>query len=127
MPDKLKELHANGYRILWVTNQAGIEKGKVKFATELKPKFEAMVRELDLPVFILIATGENHFRKPAIEMWKHFIEQCNQGVSVDINESYYVGDAAGRAKNWAPGKPKDFSCTDRMFAANVGISKTLIV
>lgn len=33
----------------------------------------------------------------------------------------YVGDAAGRAKNWAPGKPKDFSCTDRMFAANVGV------
>lgn len=33
----------------------------------------------------------------------------------------YVGDAAGRAKNWAPGKPKDFSCGDRMFAANIGI------
>ena len=33
----------------------------------------------------------------------------------------FVGDAAGRAKGWAPGKPKDFSCTDRMFAANAGV------
>lgn len=29
----------------------------MKFATELKPKFEAMVKELDIPVFILISTG----------------------------------------------------------------------
>lgn len=49
------------------------------------------------------------------------MENCNKGVVVDEKESFYVGDAAGRPKNWAPGKNKDFSCTDRMFAANVGI------
>lgn len=108
--------------MLFITNQAGIEKGKVKFETELKPKFEAMVKELDIPVFILIATGENHYRKPATELWKHFIDKCNNGVEVDESECFYIGDAAGRPKNWAPGKPKDFSCVDRMFAANIGIS-----
>ena len=35
----------------------------------------------------------------------------------------YVGDAAGRAKDWAPGKPKDFSCSDRKFGVNLGVSK----
>ena len=35
----------------------------------------------------------------------------------------YVGDAAGRPKEWAPGKPKDFSCSDRKFAANLGVSE----
>ena len=35
----------------------------------------------------------------------------------------FVGDAAGRAKNWAPGKPKDFSCGDRMFGFNIGIGE----
>jgi len=43
----------------------------------------------------------------------------------DMSKCLYVGDAAGRAKEWAPGKPKDFSCSDRMFAANLGIGKVL--
>jgi hypothetical protein len=34
----------------------------------------------------------------------------------------FVGDAAGRAKNWAPGMPKDFNCSDRMFAENIGVA-----
>lgn len=42
---------------------------------------------------------------------------------VDRSQCLYVGDAAGRAKNWAPDKPKDFSCSDRKFAANLGVSK----
>ena len=41
-------------------------------------------------------------------------------------QSIFVGDAAGRAKNWAPGKPKDFSCSDRKFAANLGVSKYMV-
>ena len=30
-----------------------------------------------------------------------------------IAEFIYVGDAAGRPKNWEPGKKKDFNCSDR--------------
>ena len=44
-------------------------------------------------------------------------------MQVNKSESFYVGDAAGRAKGWAKDKPKDFSCSDRMFAANVGIGE----
>jgi bifunctional polynucleotide phosphatase/kinase len=39
-----------------------------------------------------------------------------------LGESFYCGDAAGRPKNWAPGKPRDFACSDRMFAANANLS-----
>lgn len=42
-------------------------------------------------------------------------------ISFQRHQSIYVGDAAGRPKNWAPGRDKDFSCTDRMFAANAGL------
>ena len=125
IPPKLKELNETGYRVIFITNQAGIEKGNVKF-TELKNKFEAIVSELDIPVYIFVATGETHYRKPSIEMWKFLLENCNKSVKVNMNESVYVGDAAGRAKNWAPGRSKDFSCADRMFAANVNISKCLM-
>ena len=44
-------------------------------------------------------------------------------LQVSKTQSYYVGDAAGRAKGWAKDKPKDFSCSDRMFAANAGIGE----
>ena len=50
---------------------------------------------------------------------------CLFSYQVTRSESLYVGDAAGRAKNWAPGKSKDFSCGDRMFAANVGVGKNM--
>ncbi|CAF0732418.1 unnamed protein product [Brachionus calyciflorus] len=120
VPNKLKEMNDDGYRVVFMTNQAGIEKGKVKFS-ELKSKFEAMLKELDIPIFIFISTGENHFRKPATEMWNFFEKNCNSSVKINMSESFYCGDAAGRPKNWAPGKSKDFSCGDRMFAANINL------
>ena len=49
------------------------------------------------------------------------MKDYNGGITPDMSASYYVGDAAGRPKGWAPGKKKDFSCGDRMFAANIGI------
>jgi bifunctional polynucleotide phosphatase/kinase len=99
VPEKLKELDSQGYRIVFITNQAGIEKKKTSF-TELKTKFEAMITELDIPIYIFIATGENHFRKPSTEMWNFFAEKCNKSEEIDMKESFYVGDAAGRPKNW---------------------------
>jgi len=45
----------------------------------------------------------------------------NGGIAVDMKKSIYVGDAAGRPKDWKPKKKKDFSCGDRSFAFNVGV------
>ena len=45
-------------------------------------------------------------------------EHCNGDVAVDIDSSFYCGDAAGRKK---PNGKKDFSCSDRLFAINVGV------
>ena len=36
-------------------------------------------------------------------------------------DSLYCGDAAGREVGWSAGKKKDFSCSDRLFADNVGV------
>ena len=90
---------------------------------ELKSKFQSIICELDIPVFLFVSTGENHFRKPSIEIWNFFAASCNKKIEVDMKESFYVGDAAGRPKNWSAGKSKDFSCVDRMFAYNIGLSK----
>ena len=51
MPDKLKELNDEGYRIMFYTNQAGIEKQKVK-PQEIMTKIEAIIEKLDIPVLV---------------------------------------------------------------------------
>ena len=45
--------------------------------------------------------------------------QANGGVKVDLNQSIYVGDAAGRPAEGK--KKKDFSFSDRLFALNAGL------
>jgi bifunctional polynucleotide phosphatase/kinase len=54
-------------------------------------------------------------------MWDELCEKYNGGIKVSYTDSFYVGDAAGRALGWKPGAPKDFSAGDRMFAHNVGL------
>lgn len=120
VPGKLKELHDEGYRIIFFTNQAGIEKHRVS-PTEIITKVNDIIETLDIPVFCYACTGQNHFRKPSTFMWDQFVKTSNKGIEPDLKQSIYVGDAAGRPKDWQPGKKRDFSCSDRMFAANVGI------
>lgn len=95
--------------------------GNTDIAT-LQGKYEEIITSLDIPVQVFISTGNDHYRKPNTEMWRYMERQCNGGISIDPLQSVYVGDAAGRPKDWIKGKGKDFSCTDRMFAANVGVS-----
>jgi bifunctional polynucleotide phosphatase/kinase len=54
-------------------------------------------------------------------MWNFLRDKRNGGISIDLTDSFFVGDAAGRPKGWAPGKKADFSCSDRKFALNIGV------
>ena len=47
--------------------------------------------------------------------------QKNDSISIDKDSSFYVGDAAGRPKNWSPGRKKDHSSVDRLLALNLGL------
>jgi len=66
-----------------------------------------------------VATEADEFRKPSTGMWQFFIENYSKTKTVDINKSFYVGDAAGRHKR--ADRPKDFSDSDLKFALNVKI------
>ncbi|KAG8233558.1 hypothetical protein J437_LFUL013770 [Ladona fulva] len=132
VPGKLKTLWENGYKIVIFTNQAGIESGRTRLE-DFKTKVERIVKRLGVPiqVYVCIASG-GLYRKPAIGMWQ-ILSQKNGGVSLSENskDHIYVGDAAGRG---AGGKndsksprgtknkiKKDFSCSDRLFALNLGL------
>ncbi|XP_076290389.1 polynucleotide kinase 3'-phosphatase [Lasioglossum baleicum] len=116
---KLKALHGNGYKIVIFTNQHGLGSGRhvVKL---FKNKIENIVRRIGVPIQIFIATGHTIYRKPTIGMWQK-LEENNDSVPLDKAKSFYVGDAAGRPKNWAPGKKKDHSLADRLLALNLGL------
>ncbi|XP_078785480.1 bifunctional polynucleotide phosphatase/kinase isoform X2 [Oryzias latipes] len=118
---KLSSLLKKGYKVVFFTNQLGIAKGKLR-PEVFKSKVEDVLATLQLPVQVFVAAGPGIYRKPVTGMWDHLCEKANDGVTVDLKQSFYVGDAAGRPENWAPGKKKkDFSCSDRLFALNIGL------
>ncbi|XP_045772876.1 uncharacterized protein F21D5.5 [Maniola jurtina] len=118
---KLLEKLNDGYKIVILSNQSPIGKGRVKIE-DFKKKIEGIVEKLNIPMQVFLATGKGFYRKPAPGMWKLLAEKKNDNMIIDIDNSFYCGDAAGRMANWAPGKKKDHSMADILLAQNLGIT-----
>lgn len=91
-----------------------------------KEKVTAILTQLDIPTAVYAATGKDIFRKPGPGMWKEMCEDFDlTEKDVDKDGSFFVGDAGGRILQPASGGKKaivkDFSCSDRNLAHNVGI------
>ena len=116
----LKEYYNKNYEIVIFSNQDNlIEKPEKKeiVLNRIDTLRKMLVKDnIDLNVFI--STGRDFCRKPNTGMWNYFIKKVN--YEVDLKKSFYVGDAAGRLKDKK--NKKDFSCSDRMFASNIGIN-----
>ncbi|XP_078609417.1 bifunctional polynucleotide phosphatase/kinase-like [Branchiostoma floridae x Branchiostoma japonicum] len=121
VPGRLKKLISEGYKVVFFTNQMGIQRGKIN-EKDYRRKVEDIVTKLGIAVQVYVARGSGKYRKPVAGMWDHLVERGNDGVPVDKGASFYVGDAAGRLVNWAPGRKKDFACSDRLFALNIGLT-----
>jgi len=118
VPAVLQDYAKKGYRVVIFTNQAGIGKGIVK-KPDFQAKLTAIQKSLNVPLLVVAATEDDKYRKPNTGMWDYFTASLNGGKKVTMEESYFIGDAAGRAAG--KGKKKDFSDTDLKFALNVGV------
>ncbi len=102
----LKEWSKKGYKIVIFTNQNGISKGHTT-ETQIKQKIESISQQIGVPMQALVASTDDSYRKPSKILWNFFVENMNGKIDVDLKESIYCGDAAGRL-----GKKKDFTDTD---------------
>ncbi len=66
---------------------------------------------------VFLSTAEDSYRKPGTAMWELFNSKFNGKMKLDMNKSFYCGDAAGRKD----AKHKDFSDSDYKFALNAGL------
>lgn len=108
--------HDCRYQIIILSNQKKISiqtdlkagRSESKSLTNFKEKLLAIMRQLDIPLSIYAATQYDEYRKPRMGMWKEFVDDYDLDVDdtrIDLEGSFFVGDAAGR--------PGDHSCVDR--------------
>eukprot|EP01084_Bolivina_argentea_P299290 515884_1 len=118
---QLKQLHRDGYQVVIFSNQNGIGSGKQSLDS-VSGKVIDLSEALEIPLFGFLSIHKDHWRKPNTSMWDYFATHYNNDVKIDYNASFYCGDAGGRPKAWKDKKTKkDFSCSDRKFAHNIGI------
>lgn len=140
VPGRLRELYQDeGYQIVLLSNQGGLtlhfdanfkgpKAATQKRVSEFKQKGSAILSTLDLPTTLYAATGKDIFRKPRTGMWKELCKDYGIAeADVDLQASIFVGDAGGRiaflgkSNGGVAAIAKDFSCSDRNLAHNVGI------
>lgn len=111
---KMTEEYQNGKRVVIISNQGGFNFKKVgaQRKDDWKIKLQNIATELAIPLSIYAAPMDDEYRKPNAGMWFKMLES-NQGVDVNREESFFVGDAAGRNG--------DHSDADSGFARNAGI------
>ncbi|KAL8557154.1 hypothetical protein ACS0TY_004564 [Phlomoides rotata] len=117
IPEKLQSLYRDGYKLVIFTNESNIERWKNKRQAAIDSKIgrlENFIKLVKVPIQVFIACGlgsgepKDPFRKPKPGMWKIMEKEFNSGLPIDMDQSFYVGDAAGR--------PDDHSDADKKFA-----------
>lgn len=134
--DELKKVVIDKYIIVVFTNQGGVVATKTsKSYLGFTGRVNNIVKELtsgeEVPeIFVYaspkkpasknqkisVSSDEDHaiMRKPNIGMWKELVKHFEKkGYKIDTRNSFFVGDAAGR--------PKDFLDSDKMFAENINL------
>ncbi|WWC92336.1 polynucleotide kinase 3'-phosphatase [Kwoniella dendrophila CBS 6074] len=120
VPEFLKKEHEQGKHLIVISNQ-GDPREKIKQEWRAKLSLIAAKIPKDVPISILAALSKSDkYRKPGIGMYE-VVEKLyrDKGYEIDLDNSVFVGDAAGRVGKGP--QSKDHGDTDYKFALNVGL------
>lgn len=81
-------------RFVIFTNQNGIGLEIVPLE-EVQQRIKLVMKRLDIPCTVFMATEKDEFRKPRLGMFKLFNESFNDSLRLNIANSFYCGDAIG--------------------------------
>ncbi|QEI03520.1 HISP [Spodoptera cosmioides nucleopolyhedrovirus] len=84
----LRSLIEQKYTIVIVTNQLGISTGKVK-ARCMQKKIADICEALGLPMFVLMASKKDKFRKPMTGTMEYLVARYPH---IDMKQSFFCGD-----------------------------------
>jgi bifunctional polynucleotide phosphatase/kinase len=123
---KFRQLHAQGYAIVLISNQGALASRQAEEA--LQRKVAKVIDALGVPATYMCGMSKmSLMRKPCTGMWDlaaKFYQHRYGTAAVDLSRStsgsFYCGDAAGRLKTKHVFEKKDFANTDYTFALNVG-------
>jgi len=114
-----RPLTTASYQVVILSNQGGIKlqsslKQDPKRTTEFKAKIGALMNHFNFPVNLYAATERDQHRKPRTGMWRQMLNDFNldDDQGIDVEYSFYVGDAAGRIGD-DKGDVNDFASSDR--------------
>jgi bifunctional polynucleotide phosphatase/kinase len=106
--NKILKLSEENYKIVFFTQQS-----TSKFNIEnFKEKTKEIKKMLGTNFQLFGCYGSGYSKKPSIGLWK-LLEQNNCGIKINLNESFYIGDAVGRSN--------DVNDHDIKFAINIKI------
>ncbi|XP_010502295.1 PREDICTED: polynucleotide 3'-phosphatase ZDP isoform X2 [Camelina sativa] len=106
IPEKLQSLYNQGYKLVIFTNESNIDRWKNKRQAAVDSKIgrlNSFIKRVEVPIQVFIACGfsssagkDDRYRKPKAGMWQLMKKHFNSGIAIDMDKSFYVGDAAGR-------------------------------
>ena len=109
------------YTIVVITNQGSVRlktdpktlKSDQRSLANFKTKVASVFSHFDFPVLLLAATVRDCHRKPRIGAWKELLNDLDldEGDGPDLQSSFFVGDAGGRAAR--ANAKADHACSDR--------------
>ncbi|GAA5892878.1 hypothetical protein JCM8208_004114 [Rhodotorula glutinis] len=108
--DKLRELHDDGFALVIFATLSSASQERVD---EYKQRLTYVLRDLNVPVRVFTSTAFDPYRKPAPGAFIEFERRWNLGKTIDKEQSFSIGSAAG-----ASGSLWDW---DYKFSVNIGV------
>ncbi|KAL7412824.1 polynucleotide kinase 3 phosphatase-domain-containing protein [Mrakia frigida] len=124
---ELRRLLAEDFLLVLVSNQAGLrldahqQTRMSQRRSAWKIKIESIAEEIpDIPFQLFAAIEYDHYRKPMLGTFDYYSQLLQaEDFHVDLPNSFFVGDMAGRPNRIGFGKPQGDE--DRKWAANLGL------